>query len=351
MECKVHLKAGDRHKPKRFLPVLSVIVLTAVLLVNCQCQFKPEQPPDEVILQLKGMHQAQFAGFYLAQEKGYYTQENIKVTFLEGEKDLAIVQRVVYGRADFAVITPESVLTARSQGQPIKAIAAIYRQSPIVYVARSDSGIVRPQDFLGKTVATLDASGSQQDLQLQFHIMMKRLGLDISKIKLIAWDPVNTTFYDGEADITSCYSSVGLIEMRQKGLKLNLIWPSDYGVYFYSDLLITSDKLLEENPGLAARFLRATLKGWQDAIEDYQQAVPVILKYSRNKDPQLQAAMMEAQLPLVHTGEDNIGWMKPEDWQAMYNLLLDNDLLAKPFDVNEAYTMQCLKAIYGSEGK
>jgi NitT/TauT family transport system substrate-binding protein len=351
MECEDHLKAGDRYTHKKFIPLLSLIVLPAILLLNCQCQLKPEQPSDAVTLQLKGMHGAQFAGFYLAQEKGYYSQENIKVTFLEGEEDLAIVQRVVYGEADFAVIAPESVLMARSQEQPVTAIAAIYRQSPIVYVARSDSGIVRPRDFLGKTVATLDASGSQQDLQLQFYIMMKRLGLDISKIKLIAWDPVNTTFYDGEADITSCYSSVGLIEMRQKGLKLNLIWPGDYGVYFYSDLLITSDRLTKENPGLVARFLRATLRGWQDAIEDYQQAIPVILKYARNKDPQLQAAMMEAQLPLVHTGEDYIGWMKPEDWQAMYSILLDNDLLAKPFDVNQAYTIQFLKGIYGSAGK
>ncbi len=335
----------------KFITCLFYCLLPAVLLINCQCQLKPGQPPDEVTLQLKSIHQAQFAGFYLAQEKGYYSQENIRVTFLEGEKDLAIVQRVAYGPADFGVIAPESILMARSQGQPVTAIAAIYRQSPIVYVAMSDSGIVRPRDFLGKTVATLDASGSQQDLQVQFYIMMKKLGLDISKMKLIAWDPIYTTFYDGEADITSCYSSVGLIEMKQKGFKLNLIWPSDYGAYFYSDMVIARERLIAENPGLVARFLRATLRGWQDAIEDYQQAMPVILKYARDKDPQLQAAMMEAQLPLVHTGEDHIGWMRPEDWQAMYKLLQDYDLLTKPFDINQAYTMQFLKGIYGSEAK
>ncbi len=335
----------------KFIHCLFTFLLAVAVLLNWQCQLKPEQLPDEVTLQLKGVHQAQFAGFYLAQEKGYYSQENIRVTFLEGEKDLAIVQRVVYGPAEFGVIAPESILTARSQGQPITAIAAIYRQSPIVYVALSDSGIKRPRDFLGTTIATLDASGSQQDLQLQFFIMMKRLGLDISKMKLIAWDPNYTTFYDGEAAITSCYSSVGLIEMRQKGLKLNLIWPSDYGAYFYSDMVVTGDSLIKGNPGLVTRFLRATLRGWQDAIEDYQQAVPVILKYARDKDPQLQAAMMEAQLPLVHTGEDHIGWMKAEDWQAMYKLLQDYDLLARPFDVNQSYTMQFLQEIYGSAAR
>ncbi len=351
MEYEGHLKAGERYTFQRVILLLSLIVMSAILLLSCQCQFKPKQPPDAVILQLKGRHQAQFAGFYLAQEKGYYSRENINVTFLEGEKDLAIVQRLVYEQADFAVIAPESVLTARSQGQPVTAIAAIYRQSPIVYVALFDSRILRPRDFLGKTVSTLDASGSQQDLQVQYYIMMKRLGLDSSETKLIAWDPVYTTFYGGEADITSCYSNAGLIEMRQKGLKLNLIWPSDYGVYFYSDLVVTRESLIKENPDLVARFLRATLRGWQDAVEDYEQAIPAVLKYSKDKDPQLQAAMMEAQLPLVHTGDDYIGWMKPEDWQAMYKTLLDYGLLAKPFDVNHAYTMQFLNGIYGSQGK
>lgn len=331
----------------KFLRCVFQLLLPTAVLLSWQCQMKPEQLPDEITLQLKGVHQAQFAGFYLAQERGYYSRENMRVTLLEGEKDLAIVQRVAYGPAHFGIISPESVLTARSQGQPVTAIAAIYRQSPVVYVALTDMGIHRPQDFLGRTVATLDASGSQQDLQLQYYIMIKRLGLDISKMKLIAWDPNFATFYDGEADVTSCYSSGSLLSMRQKGLKLNLVWPSDYGAYFYSDLLITRDGLINENPGLATRFLRATLRGWQDAIEDYQQAVPVILKYARDKDPQLQAVMMEAQLPLVHTGEDQIGWMKAEDWQAMYKLLQDYDLLTKPFDVRQAYTMQFLQEVYG----
>jgi NitT/TauT family transport system substrate-binding protein len=335
----------------KFIPCLLQSLLLPALVLSCGCQLKPEQPPDEVTLQLKSIHQAECAGFYMAQEKGYYSRENIRVTFLETEKDLAIARQVAYGQADFGVIAPESILMARSGGHPVIAIASIYRQSPIVYVAMSDSGIRRPRDFLGKKVATLDASGSQQDLEIQLYIMVKRLGLDVSKMKLIPWDSNYTTFYSGEADITSCYSNVGLIEMTQKGLKLNLIWPSEYGASFYSDTLVTRDALITENPGLVARFLRATLRGWQDAIENYQQATPVILKYARDKDPQLQAAMMEAQLPLVHTGEDYIGWMKPEDWQAMYNILQDNDLLMKQFDVNLAYSMQFLKGIYGSEAK
>jgi NitT/TauT family transport system substrate-binding protein len=180
---------------------------------------------------------------------------------------------------------------------------------------------------------------------------MKKLRLDSKKLKIVTYDPDYVAFYKGEVDITAAFATGGLIKMRQKGLKLNLIWPSDYGIHFYSDTLATTDRLILEKPDLVARFLRASLRGWRDAIEDYQQAVTVTLTYAQIKDPQLQTTMMEAMLPLVHTGEDKIGWMKGEVWQGMYQILLEQRLLARPFDVNQAYTLRFLKEIYGEKAK
>ena len=127
--------------------------------------------------------------------------------------------------------------------------------------------------------------------------------------------------------------------------------PSACGGELHSDTLVTTDKMISENPDLVERFMRATMKGWQDAIEDYRQAVIVTLKYTRDKDSDMQTAMMEAMLPLVHTGEDQIGWMKPEIWQEMYGTLSDQGLLEKPFDVDKAYTTQFIKEIYGGKIK
>jgi len=325
------------------------MLLLVIAVIACEPQ-QAKRTPDEVTLQLKWLHQAQFAGFYVAQEKGYYARENIKVTFLEGGQDIDIAQRVVSGQADFGVLTPEFIFIKRSQGAPLKAIASIYRRSAVVFVAMNNSGIVRPSDFIGKTVATGDPGGSQ-DFELQFYAMMKRLGLAASKVKVVPYDPAYAGFYNGKVEVTPCYSTGGLIRIRQKGLKLNLIWPSDYGIHFYSDTLTTTDRLISEKPDLVTRFLRATLRGWKDAIEDYRQAVTVTLKYAQIKDPGVQTAMMEAMLPLVHTGEDQIGWMKPEIWQGMYQVLLEQKLLTRSFDVNQAYSLRFLKEIYGGKAK
>ena len=328
--------------------ILACLILSSIMMFGCGGS-QPLKAPDEVKLQLKWLHQVQFAGFYMAQEKGHYAKENIKITFPEGGRDINIAERVVSGKADFCVLAPESILINRSRGVPLTALAAIYRRSATVFAAKAGSGIVRPSDFKGKTVA-MGGEGFEES-EIQFQAMIKKLGKNLSKIKTIPFDPTYETFYRNEADITATYYTSGLVKMRKKGMKLNLIWPGDYGINFYSDILATTDKMISDNPDLVERFMRASMQGWQDAIEDYRQAVIVTLKYAHDQDSDMQTAMMETMLPLVHTGDDRIGWMKPEIWHEMYGTLLAQGLLEKPFDVDQAYTMRFIKEISGEKVK
>jgi NitT/TauT family transport system substrate-binding protein len=320
-------------------------ILLSLFVFGCDAS-QPPKAPDPVTLQLKWVHQAQFAGFYVAQDKGYYAQEHLQVSFLEGGPGIDLAQPVVSGKAQFGVMTPEEILIQRSQGKPLTAIAAIYRRNAVVFAALADSGIVRPSDFIGKTVAAGNSSGGAPEFELQLQALFNRLKIDSSKVHITPYDSEYKAFSSGEIDVTPAFSTGGLIKLRQKGLKLNLIWPSEYGIQFYSDTLVTTDGFIDQHPDLVVRFLRATLKGWQDAIEDYPKAVAVTLKYARVSDPILQTAMMEAMLPLVHTGEDVIGWMKPEIWQEMATLMSHQGLLATPVDVTSVYTLRFLKEIH-----
>jgi NitT/TauT family transport system substrate-binding protein len=333
--------------------IARLFCILALLLPVVACE--PQQQKralGEVTVQLKWVHQAQFAGLYVAQEKGYYARENLKVNFLEGGQGVDTAQAVISGQAQFGVVAPEDVLISRSRGVPLKAIAAIYRRSAVVFLAMTDSHITRPQDFLGKTVAAGGGEGgANRDLEVQFLAMVKKLGLDIAKISVVPFDATCAAFIKGDVDVTPAFSTGNLIRLRQEGLKLNLIWPGDYGIHFYSDSLVTTDETIREQPELVTRFLRATVKGWQDAIRNYEEAVAMTLKYARVKDPHFQTAMMEALLPLVHTGEDQIGWMKPEVWQGMYDILLEQKILNAPFVVSQAYTMRFLEDIYGGVTK
>jgi NitT/TauT family transport system substrate-binding protein len=324
--------------------------LVWLLIVVAACTpTENKKPPDEVTVQLKWLHQAQFAGFYLAQEKGYYAEEDLKVNFLEGGQGIDLAEPVISGRAAFGAITPEDVIIKRSQGAPLTAIAAIYRRSAVVFVSMADSGIIRPADFPGKTVAAAGTGGAVRDFEFQFFAMMKKLGLDLSRVKLVPYDPEYVAFYKGEVDVTAAFVTGGVIKMRQQGYRLNLIWPGDYGVHFYSDTLVTNESMIRQKPELVTRFLRATLKGWREAVGNPEAAVAITMKYARVPDREFQTAMMESLLPLVHTGENQVGWMTPEAWQEMHRILLEQGLLPGPLDLNSVYTMRFLETVYGGK--
>jgi len=105
------------------LPVITVLVL---LTLGCQTK-EPERPPDEVTVQLKWHHQAQFAGFYAADQNGYYTAEGLRVNFIEGGPEVDVHNSVLDGTAQFAVAAADTLIVSRSEGKPLGAIAAVFR--------------------------------------------------------------------------------------------------------------------------------------------------------------------------------------------------------------------------------
>lgn len=304
------------------------------------------QASENITVQLKWAHQAQFAGFYVANEKGFYKDEDLSVSFLEGGRDIYPIKSMLENKAQFSVMSPEEIFISRARAIPIKAIAAIYRQSAVVFLSMPGSGITRPYDFAGKTIAAAEKGSGIRDFSFQLSAMMSQLEIDLSTIRLVPYDPEYTQFLAGKVDITPSYITGGLITIRQKGINPNIIWPGDYRVRFYSDTLVTTETMIKEKPELVTRFLRATLKGWQKAIENQDQALDDVLKYARIKDKKLQKAMLEALVPLVHTGKDTIGWMTADEWNQMHTILLKQKLLSVPLaHVDQTYTLEFLKRI------
>ncbi len=155
-----------------FLGVLLVLTLAG-------CASATPAPPTPVTVQLKWVHQAQFAGIYAAIEQGYYAEENIEVTLVEGGPGIDILDPLVTGEVDFSIVAPETLIVRRSQGDPLIAIATIYRKSPVVIIALADSGIERPTDLIGHSMAVAGTT----DLEMLFYALMNKLDIDIQGYK------------------------------------------------------------------------------------------------------------------------------------------------------------------------
>ena len=251
---------------------LFIVILMSALTA---CSPKSTAPATPVTVQLKWVNQAQFAGFYVTADKGYYAEENINVKFSPGGVGINIIDEVTSGRAQFGVIGAEKIIIARGEGKPVKAIATIYRRNPFVVAALPESGITRPADLIGRTINIGGTDGL-----VQFTAMMSKLKLDIHEVKIMPYSYDLKPFYTGQIDATPAIAAGSLIGILQQRPDANLIWVEDYGIHFYADTLFTTDQMIAENPDLVLRFLRATLKGHQYAIENPDEATQISLTYA-----------------------------------------------------------------------
>jgi NitT/TauT family transport system substrate-binding protein len=317
------------------------IMLVSSLLPACSLGANPNPSLNPITLQLSFSHQAEFAGFYVADQLGYYAEEGLKVSFIEGGPEVDFITPVANGSAQFGVAQPADVILARAAGRPVRSIAVIYRHSPIVFFALADSGIMRPQDFVGKKIR----SATTTDLTLQ--AMMTKLGILPDQYETVYLPSDMEQFASGEVPVWSGFVNVFALEMQRAGYKINMIYPDDYGIHFYGDVLITTDDLIAKDPQLVQRFTRATLKGWTYAVENPETVGAFVQKYKPDADVDLEVAKMAASIPLVNTGEDYIGWMKLEMWEGMEQTLREQGVLINSLDLAQVYTMQFLEEIYG----
>jgi NitT/TauT family transport system substrate-binding protein len=320
--------------------IITLLLIIIVCLTACEPRPAPTQVLTPITVQLKYLHQAQFAGFYAAEQNGYYAAEGLKVNFIEGGPTVDLEKAVLDGTAQFGETGAENLIAARAKGEPLRAIAVIYRRSPLVFMALANSGITRPQDFAGKTIQYNATTG------LILNAMLARAGISPNAYTEVNVGSDLAPFYSGQVQIWNGFLTNEVLTAQAAGYKVNIIHPDDYGIHFYSDTLYATEGTISAHPDLVLRFLRATLKGWNFAIENPTLVAPLVAKYNPNADLQHETAQMTASIPLINTGEDHIGWMRPEVWAGMEQTLREQGVLTAPLDVTQVYTMQFLEEIY-----
>jgi len=320
-------------------------LITMFLLLSLGCQTRElEGPPDEVTVQLSWTHWAGFSGFYAADQNGYYPAEGLDVKFIPGGPGIDPFISVLDGSAQFGLIDAAELITARAEGKQLRAVATINRRSPLVFITLPDSDITGPQDFAGKTIRVLFG------MSTTLRAMKGRYGVGPDQYTQVRLPSDLAKFSSGDPAIWGVYLTGFATDLQLAGQKFQMIFPDDYGVHFYGNTIFATDDLIADNPELVTRFLRATLKGYANAVENPSKTGTLVTVYKPDADPLLETAKMEAGLPLVHTGEDHIGWMKPEVWAGMEHTLRQQGVLDGAVDLDKVYTMEFLRQIYSQGG-
>lgn len=285
-----------------------VPVLLCLLSVLLAC---PLHAAEKVRLQLRWLHQFQFAGYYMALEKGYYAQEGLDVTLLEGGPNaLKPIASLMAGEVDFA-ISNSGVVIERMAGKPVVALAAIMQTSPIVWIVREDSGIRTPQDLAGKRLMVMPPPESAELLTA-----MRKEGIDLAKLNIQRTSYNIQDLIEGKTDAYDGYISNEPYFLTQHGIPYRLINPREYGVNFYNDVLLASEKTVQERPQTTEAFLRASLRGWDYALNNTEETIALIhQRYAPGKTLEHLQFEAEALTKLIMPELVQLGHMNPGRWE------------------------------------
>lgn len=307
-----------------------IAVALAVVVLAGTASPAAAQSEEKVSLRLKWLHQAQFAGYYVAKEKGLYKDERLDVTINPGGPQIVAENLVASGADQFAHGGGlEMAMTGREKGLPIVVLAPLFQKTPFLLIAKKSSGINKLEDMQGKKVSMWFTG-----MQYIVRAMLKSRGIDPNKITEVPQPVTMAPFLRGEVDVASVTPYNELQTLYEEGHRdLVLFDPADYGVIVPRDPIVTSEKMIREKPEVVQRFLRASLRGWKHALENQQEAVDIVMKQNPNLKRDHQVAMLREVAKLMLWGpakERGIGYTDPKAVDFTSRFLLENNQLQKP---------------------
>ena len=234
------------------------------------------QARQRVVFIPQWIPQAQFAGYYLAYEKGYYRKKGIDLQILKGGPERPPSEWLERGLADFGTLTLSQAIKKKSEGLQLVNIGQIIQKSSLMLVAKKSRGIRTVQDLQGRKIGLWG-----EEFQIQPRAFFKRHGLDFIPVRQS--ESVNL-FLRGAVEAASAtwYNEYHLI--LNAGLnpeELTLFFFSDYGLNFPEDGLYCLEKTWQRDPALACRFVQASIEGWREAFDHPEEALNVVMKYAR----------------------------------------------------------------------
>lgn len=323
--------------------LLVALFVLSIVFVGCSKKETTNTQIDKVSVRLKWLMIATHStGELVAKEKGFFKENNIDITIEPGGIDLNSIVLVASGSNDIGITGGDQLILAREQGIPIKAIAVIHQESPVVFFSLKDSGIKEPKDFIGKKLGMKFGTNAETE----YRVMMGKLGLDMKQVTEVPARFDLSPILTGQVDIWSGYEVNEPLTAEEKGYQVNLIRPREHGVHFYSNTYFTTEKMIREKPGVVRRFLKAAIKGWAWALENPEKAIDILLKYNNQADRahELKALLKTRYLVLTDiTREKGIGWMERARWEEMQDTLIEQGILKKKMPVDDFYTMEFVK--------
>jgi len=280
-----------------------------------------------------------FGPWMLAQARGYYAQEGLKVNFVVAKGGVDVAKQVGAGNAQIGGAIGDTPIIARAQGVPVKAVAVLGGRSLTQLVVHDGKGINGPKDLKGRTITTM---AYQDTTFFALQGMLASAGLTKADVDAQAAGPAGVwqLFAAGKADAMAAVPD-WIVSATQAGAKVK-VFSSDEYFKSMAQAILVSDETIQKRPELVKKLVRATLKGMQDimkdpaaAARDYANAVP----QHKGKEASVEA-VFKLYNTYVYPGQKVLGAMDPERLAAVQKFYVKEGIVAKETPIAELYTNQ-----------
>jgi len=272
---------------------------------------------EKVSLQLQWLDQFQFAGYYIAKEKGFYKDIGIDVEIKKFNYTKVSVDEVAKHNTTYG-IGRSTLIIDKSHGKDIVLLASIFQSSPLILLSTDQTNIKNIGDFYGKRIMfTPDASST-----ISLRAMMNKYEITIDDIKMQEHTFNVDDLLNQKTDLMASYISNEPFVLKQKGIKAKIFNPKDYGFDFYSDILYTSEYEIQHHRQRVINFTQASLKGWEYAFNHIDETVDIILKKYNTQNKSKEALLYEAKelKKLAYYKTNKLGTISKHKIQRIYDL-------------------------------
>lgn len=318
-----------------FRKMILITLGLALTLAACGSSKSANEALTRIRLPMGYIPNIQYAPFYVAVEKGYFADAGIEIEF-DYKPETDGVALVGAGELPFAVVSGEQVLLARAQGLPVTYVAAWYQQYPVAIIAKSEIGVLVPQDLKGKKIGLPGLFGASY-IGLRALLNAGKLTEADVTLDAIGFNQVQLVVA-GQQNIIVGYAANEPIQLRAQGIPVTELRVGDY-VQLAANGLLTSEKVIAEKPDLVRSFVGAFLKGLKYTIEHPDEAFTISQAYIPNFS-ELDAGVQRRVLAvsIEQWNGDHLGYSDPRAWENMQDVLLDMGLISEKMDLNKAFT-------------
>ncbi|MBF0507181.1 MAG: ABC transporter substrate-binding protein [Nitrospirae bacterium] len=317
------------------------IVLILFLLMYSSIAAAGDQPLRKASFMPLWSTQTQFAGYYVALDKGIYEKYGIDLSIVPGGPERPAADFLMKKKVDFTVLWLSTAIQRRAQGLKLVNIGQIVQKSAIMLVAKKSSGIKTYADLDNKKVSLWEG-----DLSIQPRMFFRKHNL---KVKIIPQSSSINLFLRGGTDVASAMWYNEYHTILNSGLdpdELTTFFFHEHGLNFPEDGIYTLEETFMKDPGLSCAFVKASVEGWVYAFEHPGEAVDIVLKYMvREKIPanrMHQKWMLERMKDLIteQGATDKIGMLKQQDYELVADELRKEGMI-KSIPAFPAFYRQC----------